>query len=183
MKIIKFNKTRFLKDLDFISRNRKSNFSNKANIVKKILNDVKTKGDDAVVYYQKKFDKSSVSKKNIILSNKEINKVIKNLDPSVKSSIKLAFDRVKDFHRRQSIKGYKYFDKYKNELAYTVSPLNRVGIYIPGGTASYPSSVIMNAVPAIVAGVKNITLCMPTPNNKINGGVVYAAKICGVKKI
>ncbi|MBT4699358.1 MAG: histidinol dehydrogenase, partial [Alphaproteobacteria bacterium] len=100
-----------------------------------------------------------------------------------KNSIKLAFDRVKDFHQRQSIKSYKYSDKYKNELAYRVSPLNRVGIYIPGGTASYPSSVIMNAVPAIVAGVKNITLCMPTPKNKINAGVVYAAKICGVKKI
>ena len=183
MKIIKFNKKSFLNDLDFISRNRKSNFSNKVNIVKKILKDVKTKGDNAVVYYQKKFDRSSVSQKNIILSNKEINKVIKNLDSSVKSSIKLAFDRVKDFHKRQSIKSYKYFDKYKNELAYKVSPLNRVGIYIPGGTASYPSSVIMNAVPAIVAGVKNITLCMPTPNNKINAGVVYAAKICGVKKI
>ncbi len=68
-------------------------------------------------------------------------------------------------------------------MAYKISPLSRVGIYIPGGTASYPSSVIMNAVPAIVAGVKNITLCMPTPNNKINAGVVYAAKICGVKKI
>jgi len=183
MKIIKFNKNRFLKDLDYISRNRKSNFSNKVNIVKKILKDVKTKGDNAVVYYQKKFDRSSVSQKNIILSDKEINKVIKNLDTSVKSSIKLAFDRVKDFHKRQSIKGYKYFDKYKNELAYKISPLSRVGIYIPGGTASYPSSVIMNAVPAIVAGVKNITLCMPTPNNKINAGVVYAAKICGVKKI
>ena len=170
MKIIKFNKNRFLKDLDFISRNRKSNFSNKVNIVKKILKDVKTKGDNAVVYYQKKFDRSLVSKKNIILTNKEINKVIKNLDISVKNSIKLAFDRVKEFHKRQSIKGYKYFDKYKNELAYKISPLSRVGIYIPGGTASYPSSVIMNAVPAIVAGVKNITLCMPTPNNKINAG-------------
>ena len=76
MKIIKFNKKSFLNDLDFISRNRKSNFSNKANIVKKILKDVKTKGDNAVVYYQKKFDRRSVSKKNIILSNKEINKVI-----------------------------------------------------------------------------------------------------------
>ncbi|MBT4699073.1 MAG: histidinol dehydrogenase, partial [Alphaproteobacteria bacterium] len=152
MKIIKFNKNSFSKDLDFISRNRKSNFSNKANIVKKILKDVKTKGDNAVIYYQKKFDRSSVSKKNIILSNKEINKVIKNLDPLVKNSIKLAFDRVKDFHQRQSINSYKYSDKYKNELAYRVSPLNRVGIYIPGGTASYPSSVIMNAVPAIVAG-------------------------------
>ena len=76
MKIIKFNKNRFLKDLDYISRNRKSNFSNKVNIVKKILKDVKTKGDNAVVYYQKKFDRSSVSQKNIILSDKEINKVI-----------------------------------------------------------------------------------------------------------
>ena len=141
MKIIKFNKNRFLKDLDFISRNRKLNFSNKANIVKKILKDVKAKGDNAIVYYQKKFDRSAVSKKNIILSNKEINKVIKSLDPSVKSSIKLAFDRVKDFHKRQSIKGYKYFDQYKNELAYKVAALNSVGIYIPGGTASYPSSV------------------------------------------
>ena len=183
MKVITFNKKRFSKDLDFISGNRKSNFSSNVNLVKKILKDVKTKGDDAIIYYQKKFDKSSVSKKNIILSKKEINKIIKNLDSSVKSSIKLAFERVKDFHERQSIKSYKYFDKYQNELAYRVSPLNRVGIYIPGGTASYPSSVIMNAIPAIVAGVKNITLCMPTPNNKINAGVVYAAKICGIKKI
>lgn len=183
MKVIKFNKKSFLKDLDFISRNRKSNFSNKVNIVKKILKDVKIRGDDAIIYYQKKFDKSSVSKKNIILSDKEINKVTRDLDPSVKSSIKLAFERVKDFHVKQSIKSYKYFDKYQNELAYRVSALNRVGIYIPGGTASYPSSVIMNAIPAIVAGVKNITLCMPTPNNKINAGVVYAAKICGIKKI
>ncbi len=121
MKVIKFNKKRFIKDLDFISRNRKSNFSNKVNIVKKILKDVKTRGDDAIIYYQKKFDKSSVSKKNIILSDKEINKVIRNLDPSIKSSIKLAFERVKDFHVKQSIKSYKYFDKYQNELAYRVS--------------------------------------------------------------
>ena len=63
MKVIKFNKKSFLKDLDFISRNRKSNFSNKVNIVKKILKDVKTRGDDAIIYYQKKFDKSSVSRK------------------------------------------------------------------------------------------------------------------------
>ena len=65
MKIIKFNKNRFLKDLDFVSRNRKLNFSNKANIVKKILKDVKAKRDNAIVYYQKKFDRSAVSKKNI----------------------------------------------------------------------------------------------------------------------
>ncbi len=90
MKVIKFNKKRFIKDLDFISRNRKSNFSNKVNIVKKILKDVKNRGDDAIIYYQKKFDKSSVSKKNIILSDKEINKVIRNLDPSVKSSSSLS---------------------------------------------------------------------------------------------
>ena len=104
MKVIKFNKKIFLKDLDFISRNRKSNFSNKVNIVKKILKDVKIRGDNAIIYYQKKFDKSSVSKKNIILSDKEINKVTRNLDPSVKSSIKLAFERVMDFHAKQSIK-------------------------------------------------------------------------------
>jgi histidinol dehydrogenase len=123
-----------------------------------------------------------VSKKNIILSDKEINKVIKNLDTSVKSSIKLAFDRVKDFHKRQSIKGYKYFDKYKNELAYKISPLNRVGIYIPEeqlvSKFSYYECRSSNC-----CWCKNITLCMPTPNNKINAGVVYAAKICGVKKI
>ncbi len=183
MKVIKFNQKRFVRDLDIICNKRRLNFSTKINIVKKILKDVKVKGDTAVVYYQKKFDKSSVSKENIILNKKEINKVINNLEPSIKKSIKLAFDRVKDFHKHQIIKSYKYFDQYKNELGYKIYPLNKVGIYIPGGTASYPSSVIMNAVPAIVAGVKNISLCMPTPNNKINAGVVYAAKICGVKKI
>ena len=111
MKVITFNKKRFSKDLDFICGNRKSNFSSKVNLVKKILKDVKTKGDDAIIYYQKKFDKSSVSKKNIILGKKEINKIVKNLNSSVKSSIRLAFERVKDFHERQSIKSYKYFGR------------------------------------------------------------------------
>ena len=75
-----------------------------------------------------------------------------------------------------------YKDKYKNVMSYKYSAIDKVGVYVPGGTASYPSTVLMNCIPAIVAGVKNIYLSTPALNNKINPAIVYAAKKCGVKK-
>ena len=182
MKVIKFNTKNISKDLASLGNSR-SNKSLNSKIVSKIISDVKKRGDFALKYYQKKFDHTNLNLKKIVLKNNEIIKIINGLDKFTKKSIDLAFERVKYFHSKQNIKSYKFYDKYKNKLAYKVSPLNKVGVYIPGGTASYPSSVIMNAVPAIVAGVKNISLCVPTPMGSINPGVVYAAKICGIKKI
>ena len=81
------------------------------------------------------------------------------------------------------MKPFKYLDKFKNELSYNYSPIENVGVYVPGGTASYPSTVLMNCIPAIVAGVKNIYLTTPALGSNVNPAIIYAAKKCGVKEI
>ena len=107
----------------------------------------------------------------------------KKIDKKLKKAIDLAYTRIKKFHAKQKFSSFKFKDKYKNELSYKFLPIEKVGVYVPGGTASYPSTVLMNCIPAIVAGVKNIYLTTPALDSKINPAIVYAAKKCGVKKI
>ena len=173
----------FQKDfIKFLNSGRQQSEINKA-IVFKIINNVKKNGDKALIHYSKKFDNIFLNKKNIQISNKEINSIIKKLDTKIKKAIDLSFVRIKDFHKKQINNTFRYKDNFGNELGYKYTPINKIGIYIPGGKASYPSTVIMNSVPAIVAGVKNIFAVVPAPNNELNAGVIYAAKICGIKKI
>ena len=173
----------FQKDfIKFLNSGRQQSEINKA-IVFKIINNVKKNGDKALIHYSKKFDNIFLNKKNIQISNKEINSIIKKLDTKIKKAIDLSFVRIKDFHKKQINNTFRFKDNFGNELGYKYTPINKIGIYIPGGKASYPSTVIMNSVPAIVAGVKNIFAVVPAPNNELNAGVIYAAKICGIKKI
>ena len=95
----------------------------------------------------------------------------------------MAYNRIKRFHSKQKFSSFKFSDKYKNIFSYKYKAIENIGVYVPGGTASYPSTVLMNCIPAIVAGVKNIYLTTPSLNSKINPAIVYAAKKCGVKKI
>ena len=168
--------------IKFLNSGRQQSEINKA-IVFKIINNVKKNGDKALIHYSKKFDNIFLNKKNIQISNKEINSIIKKLDSKIKKAIDLSFVRIKDFHKKQINNTFRFKDNFGNELGYKYTPINKIGIYIPGGKASYPSTVIMNSVPAIVAGVKNIFAVVPAPNNELNAGVIYAAKICGIKKI
>jgi len=173
----------FQKDfIKFLNSGRHQSEINKT-IVSKIINNVKKNGDKALIHYSKKFDNIFLNKKNIQISNKEINSIIKKLDSKIKKAIDLSFVRIKDFHKKQINNTFRFKDNFGNELGYKYTPINKIGIYIPGGKASYPSTVIMNSVPAIVAGVKNIFAVVPAPNNELNAGVIYAAKICGIKKI
>ena len=173
----------FKKDfIKFLNSGRQQSEINKA-IVFKIISSVKKNGDKALIHYSKKFDNIFLNKKNIQISNKEINSIIKKLDSKIKKAIDLSFVRIKDFHKKQINNTFRFKDNFGNELGYKYTPINKIGIYIPGGKASYPSTVIMNSVPAIVAGVKNIFAVVPAPNNELNAGVIYAAKICGIKKI
>mgnify|MGYP003344019092 CR=1 FL=1 len=98
-------------------------------------------------------------------------------------SIDLAFVRIKKFHSKQKFSSFTLKDKYNNQFSYKYLPIEKVGVYVPGGTASYPSTVLMNCIPAMVAGVKNIYLTTPSLDSKINPAIVYAAKKCEVKKI
>ena len=183
LKFININKKNSLKKLEVILRSRKLQQQSKSSDVKKILLNVKKQGDKAVIKYEKKFFKKKNNLKNIKFSNKEISKISKKIDKKLKNSIDVAFERIKKFHSKQRYSSFKYKDKFKNELAYKYSPIDRVGVYVPGGTASYPSTVLMNCIPALVAGVKNIYLTTPAFNSSVNPAVIYAAKKCGVKEI
>ena len=184
LKILKFDNNKSLKNLKIFLDKRKSIQKNQTSTVSKIIKNVKVNGDKAVLDYEKKFSKiKKVNTDKLLLTNKEINKISKKIDFKVKKSIDLAYKRIKKFHSMQKFLPFTFKDKYKNVLSYKYSPLEKVGVYVPGGTASYPSTVLMNCIPAIVAGVKNIFLATPSLGSKINPAIVYAAKKCKVKKI
>ncbi len=183
LKVLKFNNKNSLKNLKIFLDKRKSFQKNQTSIVSKIIRNVKKNGDKAVLNYEKKFSNIKTNSNKIFFSVKEINKISKKTDTKIKKSIDLAYNRIKKFHSKQKFSSFIIKDKYKNLLSYKYSSLEKVGVYVPGGTASYPSTVLMNCIPAIVAGVKNIYLTTPALDAKINPAIVYAAKKCGVKKI
>ena len=182
LKFIRYNKNNSSKNLEILLNKRKSVQKNQTSTVIKIIRKVKKNGDKAVINYEKKFSRIKAKTTKITFSNKEINNISKKTDKKIKKSIDLAYARIKKFHLKQKYFSFKFKDKYKNELSYKYTALEKVGVYVPGGTASYPSTVLMNCIPAIVAGVKNIYLTTPSLNSKINPAVIYAAKKCGVKK-
>ena len=183
LKFFNANQKNFLKKLEFVLTSRKLKQQNKSNLVKQILINVKKKGDRAVLNYEKKFSKVKSNTKKIKFSKNEINEISRKIDKELKRSIDIAFIRIKKFHTKQKFTSFKYKDNYQNELSYKFSPIERVGVYVPGGTASYPSTVLMNCIPAMVAGVKNIYLTTPALNSKVNPAIIYAAKKCKVKEI
>ena len=179
IKILDSKKNNFSSSLDNLLLKRKNKIKFKSNIVINIIRDIKRNGDKALLKYEKKFGKNSI----IFLKPKEIQKQIKNLDKKVKKSIDLAYSRIFKFHSKQKVKNIFYKDKLQNKLGYKYIPIDSVGIYVPGGTASYPSTVLMNAIPAIVAGTKKVVMANPGNKGKHNPGVLYAAKKCGIKEI
>jgi len=183
LKFLNYNKKNSLNNLKIILNERKFSQKSEMSVVKDIISNVKKNGDKAVLNYEKKFSKVKNKKNKIIFSKKEINQIVKKTDKKIKYSIDLAFNRIKKFHSKQKFLPFSLRDKYKNEMSYKYSSIEKVGVYVPGGTASYPSTVLMNCIPAIVAGVKNIYLTTPSLDSKINPAVIYAAKKCGVKKI
>ena len=183
IKVLKFNNKNSLKNLELFLNKRKSIQKNQTSVVSKIIKDVKRNGDIAVIHYERKFSKIKAKSNRLFIMSKEINKISKKTDVKIKKSIDLAYERIKKFHSKQKFSSFTFKDRYKNVLSYKYSPLEKVGVYVPGGTASYPSTVLMNCIPAIVAGVKNIYLSTPSLDSEINPAVVYAAKKCGVKKI
>ena len=160
--------------------NKRSVFSNKDyNVAKKIVLDVKKNGDKAVLKYEFRFNKN----KRINSNYSSISKIINSLNPNVKKSIDFAYQRILKFHKKQKSKDIKFSDNLNNKIDYKYKPLNSVGIYIPGGNASFPSTVLMNAIPAMLAGVKRIVIANPVRDKNQSAAVLYAAKKCGVKEI
>ena len=179
MKILNSTNKNFNNSLNKLLLQRKKKVQSSSISVTSIIRDVKKKGDKALLKYEKKFNKNNV----IVPTTKQINKSIKSLDKKVKQSIDDAYNRIYKFHSLQKFQNISYTDKFKNKIEYKYSPLDSVAIYVPGSTASYPSSVLMNAIPAIVAKVKRIIMINPGYKGKQNPAVLYAAKKCKIKEI
>ena len=179
MKILDGYNWNFNKALERILLLRKKKLQSKSNAVTKIVQDVKKNGDKALLKYEKRFNKNKI----IIPSSNQIDFSIKSLDKKVKKAIDDAFKRIYKFHSLQKFKNISYRDKYKNKIDYKYLPLESVAIYVPGSTVSYPSSVLMTAIPALVAGVKRIVMINPGYKGKQNPAVLYAAKKCKIKEI
>ena len=177
MKILNYKNKSFDHELDQLLSIRKSKVQSNSISVTNIIKDVKKNGDKALLKYEKRFNKNST----IDPTKKQILKVIKSLDKDVKQAIDIAYDRIFKFHSLQKVKNISYTDKFKNKIEYKYLPIESVAIYVPGSTASYPSSVLMNAIPAIVAGVKRIVMINPSYKGKQNSAVLYAAKKCKIK--
>ena len=184
LRLIKINKKNFLSKLNFVLDKRKLKNPNIDAKIKLIIKDIKKNGDLALIKYEKKFSKfKNISLKKIKLKKAEKNKIIKKLDKTTKASIDLAYERILNFHKKQKLSSFSFTDKFKNSFSYRSNAINKIGVYVPGGLASYPSSVLMNCIPAIVAGVKNIYMATPLMSTNYNPAVIYAAKKCKVKEI
>ncbi len=148
--------------------------------VRKIITDVKRQGDRAVKRYTEKFD--SIKLKKLVISQNEINASAKEAGKEFLKALRYAAQRIKKFHERQKEKSWG-FSENGITVGQIIRPLERVGVYVPGGKASYPSTVLMSVVPAQVAGVKEIAMCVPTPGGKINPYVASAIKLLKVKEV
>ncbi|MEZ5647388.1 MAG: histidinol dehydrogenase [Alphaproteobacteria bacterium] len=152
-------------------------------VVQDIISDVCVRGDAAVLEYTERFDRRTLSAVQLRISADDSQKAIKACAPPILDALKLATDRIERFHREQLPKDLRYQDESGMELGYRWRPIDTVGLYVPGGLASYPSSVLMNAIPAQVAGVPRIVMVVPAPEGKLNPLVLAAASYAGVTEI
>ena len=153
-------------------------------VVRGIIKDIRSSGDDALLEYTNRFDRLGLSDAaGLEITSAEIEAAMAAVPADDLAALQLAVERVARFHEKQKQQTWLSTEETDILLGQKVTPLNRVGIYVPGGKASYPSSVIMNAVPAKVAGVREIIMVCPTPGNEINPAVLAAAKLAGVDRI
>lgn len=154
-----------------------------APVVSDIIKEVKAKGDLALLAYTEKFDKFPATAENIKVSEKEIANALALCSPELVRSLKIAAKRIRDYSIRQMPTDLDYLDDTGTRLGHRWGAIDAVGLYVPGGLASYPSSVLMNAVPAKVAGVKRLAAVVPAPEGKLNPAVLAAAHIAGIDEI
>ena len=176
IKEINCKNSNFKKKLKIFLEKRRSGKTINTSIVLKIIKDIKKNKLKALIKYEKKFSKNTKIKP----SKKEINQSIKNLDPKIKKAIDFAYSRIFKFHSMQRAKNIKYVDQYKNKIEYKHIPIQKVGVYVP---ANLPSTLLMNVIPAKLAGVKRVVVANPLVNGRLNAAVMYAAKICNVNEV
>ena len=179
MKVLFDNNRKFeQKILKFLAyRKKKIQFNSVS--VSKIIKDVKKNGDRALLKYERRYNQNKI----IVPSKKKISKSINLLDKKIKKSIDLSYRRIMKFHSLQKSRNIRYVDNFKNKIEYKYLPISSVGVYVPGSKVSYPSTLLMNVIPALVAGVKRIVLINPAYKGKQDSAVLYAARKCKINEI
>ncbi len=151
--------------------------------VRVIIGDVAERGDDALIAYARKFDRLDVEASGLRVTSAEIEDAFASCDRKARDALALARDRIEAYHGRQMPREERFTDALGVELGWRWTAIAAVGLYVPGGTAAYPSSVLMNAVPAKVAGVPRLVMVVPAPDGRLNPLVLAAAKLAGVDEI
>lgn len=146
-----------------------------------IIADVRRRGDSALLEYTERFDGVRLSPEELLVRGREFGEAANSLDQELFAALRTARDRIESFHRHQQAQGYRIKDQHGNILGRVVRPLERVGVYIPGGRAAYPSSVLMCAIPARLAGVREVIICTPPGRDgRVHPAVIAAAGLAGV---
>jgi histidinol dehydrogenase len=157
--------------------------SSVATTVKSIIEDVKKNGDQAILQYVQKFENSQATIKNIKLSKQDLKNAYHSISKEDKQALKLAYKRIYYYHAKQKKTSYSYPDQLDTKFYIQWNPIDNVGLYIPGGMASYPSTVLMTAIPAKIAKVPNVMLCVPSKNGITSNLTLAAAYLCGVDHV
>jgi histidinol dehydrogenase len=184
MRIIELNETTKKNILDSLLKRSPGQYEEYMKTVNEIISEVRAKGDEALFAYAKRFDKADINKSNLRVSSGEIEEAYEKVGDELVNIIRKAIANIEDFHKKQ--KQNSWFDSTGDGiiLGQKVTPIASVGIYTPGGTAAYPSSVIMSAIPARVAGVERIIMTTPAgPDGKVHAQILVAASEAGVKEV
>ncbi|MBD3754104.1 MAG: histidinol dehydrogenase [Gammaproteobacteria bacterium] len=178
------NAAGFRKELDTLLAWETVSNESVNNVVKEVVEKVRTEGDAALLEYTARFDRMSLnSGAELEIPMERIQQALKNIPADQREALELSAQRVKAYHEKQINESWTYTEADGTMLGQQVTPLDSVGLYVPGGKAAYPSSVIMNAIPAKVAGVKTLIMVVPTPDGEVNEMVLAAAAICGVDRV
>jgi len=183
MKILKFSDSGFDAEFSRIEQRAEAVPAGIEETVKTIIDDVRQRGDAALFELTSKFDRLDLTVDTLEVTREEIDAAISQVKGESMAALQLAAERIADYHAKQKQETWLSTDEDDVLLGQMVRPLDRVGIYVPGGKATYPSSVLMNAVPAKVAGVAEVIMVVPMPNGEINPHVLAAARIAGVDRI
>ncbi len=183
MKIINSKDNTFKKEFEELLKRGKMDMDNVSGIVGDIINEIKKDKNEALKRHIAKFDNWEVKEdSDLQIDIEDMKKAYENIDDKLKDALHIAYDRIKSYHQKQLPKSWLDFEANGNVLGQKVSAVDRAGLYIPGGKAAYPSSLLMNAIPAIVAGVEEIVICTPTPDGEINELLLAAMHLCGIKE-
>ena len=184
MKILNYSDSNFEAEFEVILGRASMDIKNVSSIVTGIIDEIKSDKNSALFRHIAKFDNwTPKSDSDLKIDTADMEKAYNNLSDDLSKSLHLAYDRIKSFHEKQLPKTWLDFEENGTILGQKVTPVDSAGLYIPGGKAAYPSSLLMNAIPAIVAGVKNIVVCTPTPDNEPNELLLAACHLCGISDV